>query len=99
MLTSYQQKFLIQILGRGHITQKEDEVYSSPAFYKTVSYLKKNNLIFAKREKMIKKYFLTPNGMVLAQILGTLSDIDPKFQLKDFPVMDFAKAIFQGKGE
>ena len=76
MLTQSQQKFLIKMLQR-KLTKQNNGVYDSRAFYRIVSYLRRNGLIQSSRNtENIFEYRLTIKGSLLARLLASFDDND-----------------------
>jgi hypothetical protein len=80
MLSDRQQKFLISLLD-GKKTRNNSNNYRSRHFYKSVTYLKENNIIRSRRcrEKgkgNVNEYYLTIKGRWIARLLAGLTDVD-----------------------
>lgn len=90
MLSKKHQMFLMEVLI-GRNTKKSQHAYKSTAFYRNISYLKKNGLIksrrvSAKRDSDIlyleNIYVLTIKGSLLARTLAGLTSAPDEFKRK-----------------
>lgn len=90
MLSKNHQLFLMEsLIGRN--TKKTQHAYKSAAFYRSINYLKKNDLIKTKKG-MVKKgngmfcleniYVLTIKGSLLARTLAGLTSTPDEFKKK-----------------
>lgn len=91
MLTKKHQQFLLLLLKKD-VKKKDNKLYDSSAFYRMISYMKRNGLIKinsiqeednAGYVRSIHQYSLTWKGSLLARILCSLSDVDPALK-KEF---------------
>jgi len=90
MLSKNHQLFLMEVLI-GRNTKKKQHSYKSAAFYRNISYLKKNDLIKSKRAFERKEngmfyldniYALTIKGNILARTLAGLTSTPEEFKRK-----------------
>ena len=83
MLTKKQQEFMLMLLTRD-VTKKDNKLYGSAAFYRMISYMRKNNLIKITEAKndnrIIHVYSLTKKGSMLARFLASLTDVNPEIR-------------------
>jgi hypothetical protein len=83
-LSKKHQLFLMGLL-MGRNTRKIQGVYGSLAFYRAITYLKRNNLIKARRleSSIIENgYYLTIKGNILARTLAGLTSSPEEFREK-----------------
>lgn len=82
MLSVKQQKFIIKLLEK-NVTKATNNLYGSRAFYRTITYLKNNNIVQSRRNKNgVNEYYLTIKGNALARLLAGLTDADPEMNRK-----------------
>ena len=80
MLTVSMQMLMLRMLTT-QITAKNNGVYASRAFFRTVTYLKTNNLIQSTRTKEnYNEYYLTLKGEGLIRIIASFKDVDQKIR-------------------
>lgn len=75
MLTQQQQLLLIKIKEKPQAAETNG-VYNSDAFYKSVSHLIKNDLVYVDKQNSDRRkslYHLTLKGFLLAEILASIS--------------------------
>ena len=78
MLTKSQQLLLLEFLQPK--TKKEQSVYKSYAFYKIITFLKRNSLIVSKKnDNNSNIYSLTKKGIILARIIAGLNKSPEKY--------------------
>jgi len=82
-LSKKHQLFLMGLL-MGRNTRKTQGVYGSLAFYRAITYLKRNNLIKARRldDRIENGYYLTIKGNILARTLAGLTSSPEEFRGK-----------------
>lgn len=82
MLSRKQQLFLMCLL-KGKSTRKQQDIYKSLAFYRNISYMKKNNLVRSRRirdDSLENVYILTIKGEIIARILAGLSSSPEEYR-------------------
>lgn len=64
-------------------TKKSQQIYTSLAFYRNITYLKRNKLLKSKRmavDSLENQYFLTLKGDILARILAGLTSAPEEYR-------------------
>jgi len=70
-------------LLKGKQTKKSQQIYTSLAFYRNITYLKRNKLLKSKRispDSLENQYFLTLKGDILARILAGLTSSPEEYR-------------------
>jgi hypothetical protein len=83
MLSKENQMFLMGLL-MGRNTRKKQTVYYSLAFYRAITYLKRNKLVKSEKQEkgMENTYMLTLKGGIIAKLLAGLSGSPEEFREK-----------------
>ncbi len=72
-LSKSEQLFLFELLKHKELTKLQQNIFSSTAFYRSISKLKQINVIDSRISKNNHKeniYFLTIDGLVIATIIA-----------------------------